>query len=47
MIICKIRVEPFDVSIQNRMANVTSVDGATHLVDECQVERGKGWPTTD
>ena len=36
------RVKPFDVLIKIRMANKTSVDGATQLVDECQVKRGKG-----
>ena len=36
------RVKLFDVLIKNGMANMTSVDCATHLVDECQVERRKG-----
>ena len=35
-------VKPFDVLIKNRMANMTSVDCATQLVDECQVKRGEG-----
>ena len=47
MMICKTRVKPFDVLIKNRMTMMTSVDGATQLVDECQVRRGKGWPTAD
>ena len=42
MMICKIRVKPFDVLIKNRMANMTSVDRATQLVDEYQVKRRKG-----
>ena len=42
MMICKTRVKPFDVLIKNRMANLTSVDCATQLVDEFQVKRGKG-----
>ena len=29
-----IRVKHFDVLIKNRMANMTSVDSATQLVDE-------------
>ena len=41
MTICKTRVKPFDVLIKNRMANMTSVDCATQLVDEWQVERRK------
>ena len=45
--IYEIRVKPFDVLIKNGMANMTSVDCATQLVDECQVKRGKRWPTTD
>ena len=36
-----VRVKPFDVLNKNRMANMTSVDCATQLVDECQVERRK------
>ena len=36
------QVKPFDVMIINRIANMTSVDGATHLVDECQVQRREG-----
>ena len=36
MMIRKTRVEPFDVLIKNRIANMTSVDCATQLVDECQ-----------
>ena len=34
MTICETRVKPFDVVIKNRMANMTSVDCATQLVDE-------------
>ena len=34
MTICKMRVKPFDVMIENRMTNMTSVDYATQLVDE-------------
>ena len=45
--ICKTQVNPFDVMIKNRMANMTSVDCATQLVDEFQVKRRKGWPTTN
>ena len=45
--IFEIRVKPIDEVIKNRMANMTSVDGATQLVNECQVKRGKGWPTTE
>ena len=41
MIICKTRVKPFDELIKNRMANMTSVDSATQLVDECQVKQRK------
>ena len=33
MTTCETRVKPFDVSIKNRMANMTSVDCATQLVD--------------
>ena len=40
--ICETRVKPFDVLIKNRMTIMKSVDGATQLVDECQVMRGKG-----
>ena len=36
------RVKPFDVLIKNGIANMTSVDCATQLVDECQVKRKKG-----
>ena len=42
MTICKTRVKPFDVLIENRMANMTSIDCVTQLVDECQDKRGKG-----
>ena len=41
------RVKPFDVLIINRNAKMTSVDGTTQLVDEFQVKRRKGRPTTD
>ena len=47
MMICKIRVKPFDILIIIRIASLTSVDCATQLVDESQVERRKGRPTTD
>ena len=47
MMKCKTRVEPFDVLIKNRMTIMTSADRANQLVDECQVKRRKGWPTTD
>ena len=47
MTICKTRVKPFDVLIKNKMAIMTSVDRAIQMVDECQVKRRKGWPTTD
>ena len=40
--IYEIRGKPFDVLVKNRMANMTSVDCATQLVDECQVKRGEG-----
>ena len=43
----KTRFKPFDVMIINRIANMTSVDCATQLVDERQVKQSKGWPTTD
>ena len=36
------RVKPFDVLIIHRIANMTSVDRATQLFDECQVKRRKG-----
>ena len=42
--ICKMRVKPFDVSIINRITNMTSVGCATQLVDECQVKRRKSDP---
>ena len=42
MMICKTRDKPFDMLIKNRMTIMTSVDGATQLVDERQVRRGKG-----
>ena len=47
MMICKTRVKHFDLLIKNRMTIMTSVGGATQLVDECQVKRRKGSPTTD
>ena len=37
--ICIMRVSPFDVLIINGIANLTSVDGATQLVDEREVKR--------
>ena len=42
MMICKTQVKPFDVLVINRIANMTSADGATQLADECQVKRRKG-----
>ena len=47
MMKCKTRVKPFDVLVKNRMTIMMSADRATQLVDECQVKRRKGWPTTD
>ena len=41
MTICKTRVKPFDVLIKNKMANMTSVDCATQMVDEA-VDKRKG-----
>ena len=41
MMMCKTRVEPFDVLIINTIADQTSVDRATQLVDECQDKRRK------
>ena len=38
MMIYVIRVKPFDVLIKNRMANMTSVDCATQLANECPVK---------
>ena len=38
------RLKPFDVLIIHRIANITSVHCATHLVDECQVKQKKGDP---
>ena len=40
--IYELQVKPFDVLIINRIANMTSVDRATQLGDECQVKRGEG-----
>ena len=42
MIVCKTRVKHFDVLIKNIIANMTSVDCATQLVDGRQVKRRKG-----
>ena len=42
MMICKTWVKPFDVMIINRIPNMTSVDSATQLVDECEVKQGEG-----
>ena len=42
----EIRVKLFAVLIKNRIAKVTSVDCTTQWVDECQVQRRKGRPTT-
>ena len=47
MMIYKTRVKPFDVLIKIKMANMTSVDCATQMVDECQVKQRKEWHTTD
>ena len=47
MVICKTRVKPFDVLIINRIGSMTSGDCAIQLVDECQVKRRKGRPSTD
>ena len=47
MTICKIRGKPFDVLIKNRSANMTSVDWATRLINECGAKGRKRWPTTD
>ena len=47
MMICKTRVKPFDVSIKNRMMIMTSGGRVTQLVNEWQVKRRKGGPTTD
>ena len=47
MMIYKTRVKPFDVLIKNRMTIMTSGGTVTQLVDECQVKRREGWPTTD
>ena len=41
MMMYVIRVKPFDVLIIKRIENMTSVDCAAQLVDECQVKRGK------
>ena len=37
-----IRVKPFDILIQNKTKNMTSVDFSTQLVDESEVNRKKG-----
>ena len=47
MTICTMWEKPFDVLIKIKIANMTSVDCATQLVDERQVKQRKGWPTTD
>ena len=39
--------KPFDVLTKKRVADMTSVDWATRLVNECEVRRRKGLPTTD
>ena len=38
MTTCQMRDKPFDLLIENSMANMTSVDCVTQLVDECQVK---------
>ena len=47
MAICKKRDKSFDVLTKNKITNMTSVEWATQLVDESEVKRRKGWPTTD
>ena len=42
MLMSKMRVKRFDVSIINRIANETSLDGATQSVDEYLVKRREG-----
>ena len=42
MLMSKMRVKRFDVSIIKRIANETSLDGATQSVDEYQVKRREG-----
>ena len=44
MLIDVFRVKPFDVLIKNRMANMTSVDCATQLVDDVRSNEGNGDP---
>ena len=38
---CKMRDKPFDVLTKNRVADMTSLDWATRLVNECEVKRKK------
>ena len=42
--ICEMRVKPINVLFINGIANMTSVDCATQLVDDCQVKRREGDP---
>ena len=44
MMICKTRVEPFDMLVKNRMTNMTSADCITQLVEESEVNRKEGDP---
>ena len=44
MMICKTWVKSFDVLNKNRMTIMTSVDGATQLVDDVRSGEGKGDP---
>ena len=44
MMICTTRVKPFDVLIKNRIANMTSVDCASQLVDNVRSNEKKGDP---
>ena len=41
MTICKTRDKPLDVVTKNRVVDMTSVDWATPLVNECEVKRRK------
>ena len=44
MKICKKRDKSFDVLIKNGTANITLVDWATRLVNECEAKKRKGDP---
>ena len=39
---CKMWDKAFDSLTKNRVADMTSVDWATQLVNECEVKRRKG-----